>query len=65
MDSGMAELSSDVCILRSAPFVPACVDQTADKEKVAAAILQWAQDMGASSYCHWFQVSRSGRPECS
>jgi glutamine synthetase len=26
-----------------------------DKHKVAAAVLQWARDLDASSYCHWFQ----------
>lgn len=24
-------------------------------DKVAAAVLEWAQDNGASVYCHWFQ----------
>jgi hypothetical protein len=34
---------------------PFWVKDAAKADKVAAAILKWATDNGASNYCHWFQ----------
>lgn len=31
------------------------VHDTPSADKVAAAVLQWGKDNGASSFCHWFQ----------
>jgi glutamine synthetase type III len=34
---------------------PSWVADAAKADKIAAAVLEWAISMGASSFCHWFQ----------
>jgi glutamine synthetase len=34
---------------------PSWVKDPAKADKIAAAVLEWAISMGASSFCHWFQ----------
>ena len=38
---------------------PVWTKSLATADKVAAAVLKWAVDNGASSFCHWFQPMAS------
>ena len=35
---------------------PAWVKDPAKADAIAAAVLEWAKSIGASNFCHWFQV---------
>jgi len=46
----LAKQGLSPCILNSVAWT-----KDGNKDKVAAAVLEWARDHGASVFCHWFQ----------